>query len=210
MASLLFSHFYSNRFDFIIVSPVLLFNTLLFRDSPAGPFTPIVFAVVITLFFSIGNDMKEYKNDTDVLLNSFPVTRRQIVTSKYVTTLIVGFIFISIGKVAWFLTEDYPLVPLSDALLAMVAVALFTAVYFPLYYKFNATFVTVALVVLAIALFTIFPIVYYMGLRHGFWGLAAMWEQHPALLLMAICTVSAVVMIVSWSISIRLYGKKEF
>lgn len=209
MSGLLMNQFYSNRLDFIIVSPVLLF-TLFFRDNPADPFTPIIFSVAMTWLFSIGIDMKEYKNNTDVLLNSLPVTRRQIVTTKYMTSLLVGFIFIIVGNVTWFLTKGHSLVSLSDALLVISAVALFAAIYYPLYYKFGARFVTIALVMLMISFTTIFPIAFHLGLRHGFWGLADVWEQHPAFVLTALCTIAVVAMLVSRSISIRLYEKKEF
>lgn len=210
MSSLLLKQFYSNRSSLLMVGAMLLLFPLLLFNNEDGPFTPLVFAVMMTWYFAIGMDMNEHKNDTDVLVNSLPVTRRQIVTSKYVTLLLVGFVFIIVGKVTWFLTENHSLVQLSDAVLAMMAVALFTSVYFPLYYKLGTPFINLAFVVLAVLSFTAFPIVYYTGLRNGFWGLADLWEQHASLLLVVFCFITVALMLVSRSISIRLYEKKEF
>lgn len=154
--------------------------------------------------------MKNYKNDTDVLMNSLPVTRRQIVTARYVITLLVGCVFILIGKVTWLLLGNDTAMQLSDALPALMAIAFFTAVYFPLYYKLGTPFIIIALVILTVLFITAFPIVFYTGIKYGFWGLADVWQQHTAVLLIVFCGIAVAAMLVSRFISIRLYERKEF
>ena len=209
MLSLLFKQFYSNRYSLLFVGAMLFLFPLFIFDEDAW-MSPVMYAVVMTWYFSIGMDMTDYKNDTDVLLNSLPVTRKQIVTSKYVTTLLVGLVFIAIGKIARFLTENHPILQLSDVLIAITAVAFFAAIYVPLYYKLGMPFMILALVVLTILLLTVFPITFNLAVKYGLWGLTDIWQQHATLLTVLFCAITVVAVAVSRNISMRLYENKEF
>ena len=210
MTSLLLKEYYSNRSVLLIAAAMLfIFPLVFFQDNASGPSTPVIFSAVMALYFTMGVNMEDRKNDSDVLLNSLPVTRRQIVTAKYVAAVLVGALFIAIGKTVSMIKAQ-PTVSLTEAAVALIAVVLFSAVYFPLFYKFGTQFVIFAIVVLTILFFTALPIVFYTGMKSGFWGLAGLWQQHRPWLLIALFILTVAAVLFSCSFSVRLYEKKEF
>lgn len=210
MASLLLQRYYSNRSGLFIAGAVLFLSPTFLWDNETGPFTPLVFAVMMTWFSTIGMDMTDYKNDTDVLLNSLPVTRRQIVTSKYASTLFVGAVLIAVGKVTSLFVDTRHDGQLTDLFLAAMAVAFFTAVYFPLYFKLGTPFITLAFIVLMAFCFTVFPILFFAGFTYDFWGLPILWQRYTIPAIIGLCSITIAAVLISRSISIRLYEQKEF
>lgn len=206
---LLFKEFYSNWLSFLLIIALIPINILL-SNHDGGPFTPIVFAVMVTWYITMGTSMSDYKNDTDVLVNSLPVTRQQIVTSKYVSTLLTGWLFIVIAKTLWMVFEHHSTVQFTDAAFALLAVVIFIAVYFPLYYRLGTPFIIMGLIILTISFFTVFPIVFYTGLTNRFWGLIDLWQEHALILWVIIVGITTATLFGSWTISNRLYRQKEF
>lgn len=98
----------------------------------------IITFVFVSVIYSIGYDDK---NKSEVVLNSFPIDRKDIVRGKYVTLLI--FIFISCISV-FLLTNiikglgvkpDGRPADIWDIVAAMSLLLVFYSIYYPLYFK---------------------------------------------------------------------------
>lgn len=98
----------------------------------------IINFVFVSVIYSIGYDDK---NKSEVVLNSFPIDRKDIVRGKYVTLLI--FIFISCISV-FLLTNiikglgvkpDGRPADIWDIVAAMSLLLVFYSIYYPLYFK---------------------------------------------------------------------------
>lgn len=98
----------------------------------------IITFVFVSVIYSIGYDDK---NKSEVVLNSFPIDRKDIVRGKYVTLLI--FIFISCISV-FLLTNiikglgvkpDGRPADIWDVVAAMSLLLVFYSIYYPLYFK---------------------------------------------------------------------------
>src|SRR5690554_5410632 len=71
---------------------VVIFGLLLWVSGSVlltvGPISPILFAVPFVWLVPVSMTVFEFKNDSDVLINSLPVTRREVVLSKYVILIL--------------------------------------------------------------------------------------------------------------------------
>lgn len=214
MSGLLLKEFYTQRKGLLLSIIFLLFAmSLSFRGGQTLP--PVYFAILYSCIFIATANTYDEKNDSDVLLNSLPVSKRQIVTSKYVASFLMAviIIFFVLGYIAFFqrsASDQYAATLFIEAIIGLTVTGLFTAVYFPLYYLLGQRFFLFGLAVIGIIAFAAFPIVYYLGLENGFWGLADVWQQHSILFPIVLFGIATVAVLISRSISIRLYEKKEF
>jgi hypothetical protein len=172
-------------------------------------------AFVGGFFFIVTANGFDDKSKTDILLNSFPLVRRQIVSAKYLSSFL--FILISAGMVAGinvllYLTlgaDRVRPIGLFELGVAAIAVMHFVSFYFPLYYRFGAQYVRVAIFLLGFAIF--FAINFLDTYMEGFVSLLNIIRELSAEQMMLLAFAeAAVLMLVSWLASLRIYAKKEF
>lgn len=214
MSSLLLKEFYTQRKGMAGgILAVILTSPIIFRGGASLP--PIYYAILFSCFSVIVVHSYDYKNTSDVLINSLPVSRREIITSKYVATLLMSLVM-SVAVLGVFTFFDNPadthdvLKRLVDVIIAVAATGLLITIYFPLYYLLGQRFILFGLIGLSVLFFTVFPIIFHLVINNGFWRPFIIWQEHPAFVLLTFCTITALAMLVSRSISIRLYEKKEF
>lgn len=99
-----------------------------------------------TYIFLMTANTNDEKNNSDILLNSLPVLRKTIVKAKYLTV----FVYMAIGLTALtllgFILSILPLpIPVprfiigTDILFTTALIAIATAIYYPIYFKFGAS-----------------------------------------------------------------------
>lgn len=221
MRSLLMKDIIIQKKMFVI--SLIYLAVLFFLQGMYGVYISYGFiAFVGGFFFIVTANGFDDKSKTDILLNSFPLVRRQIVSAKYLSSFL--FILISAGMVAGinvllYLTlgaDRVRPIGLFELGVAAIAVMHFVSFYFPLYYRFGAQYVRVAIFLLGFAIFfarfaIFFAINFLDTYMEGFVSLLNIIRELSAEQMMLLAFAeAAVLMLVSWLASLRIYAKKEF
>ena len=94
------------------------------------------------MFISFAASYDE-KNKSEIILNSLPLKRNDIVIAKYISTFafsILGIIYsILIGFIGNFigLSMFTRLISLKDIVLVLTSVCILSSIFFPVYFKFG-------------------------------------------------------------------------
>ncbi len=110
-----------------------------FQNLGAGAFTAIVIAVTYQLVATASNH--EEKSGSDIAMNSFPISRREIVVSKYLSIIVYGFMAV-LGYMAFSLILSFipvpiniPSITLEDLATAFAGIMVMNSIYYPVYFK---------------------------------------------------------------------------
>ncbi|MFT5873288.1 MAG: ABC-2 type transport system permease protein [Clostridium sp.] len=161
------------------------------------------------------------KNKSEIILNSLPLKREDIVISKYISIFafaILGFIYsILIGFIGK--TTGLPMftrsISLFDIVFVLTSVCIFSSIFFPVYFKFGnikMKFFNVILLMLIIFLPT-FAIEYatknpnnviVQKINYFITNTSSFTQNSLAII------VGLIIFLLSLMISIRIYNKKEF
>ncbi|MFD1849469.1 ABC-2 transporter permease [Oceanobacillus bengalensis] len=186
----------------MILLPVLLIYLLL--DSSSILVGYLFSTIMIMVAFSI-----DEKSEINILLNSLPYTRKQIVSSKYIGVFIFTFLVvftIFIGN----LIIHKEITPWKDILFIFSLVMVFTALILPFSYKFKSQYLLIASPVL----FVIYMVVVTFFIKNlndkiREFVQALLTSQNSQLYWLIVLSVVAIY-VCSWFLSIRIYRKKVF
>ncbi|MEB2281832.1 ABC-2 transporter permease [Lysinibacillus xylanilyticus] len=161
---------------------------------------------IITMSFSY-----DEKDNANILLNSLPYTRKQIVSSRYIGSLIYTSLIIIITYLGnFFLNGKETLVLLKDIVIIIGLVMVAISFILPICYKFK----TQALMIASGTLFGI----YLVTVKYLFPSLndtlreliqKFLTLQESQMYFVAIFTI-IILYVGSWLLSIRIYAKKVF
>lgn len=184
----------------------------------------MTFTCAITAFSYIlvmGGFAYDDKNKADIMLNSLPLKRYNIVLAKYISL----FIFVAIGSVIYFILEmvlrgtgfpfkTYP-ITIEAFIGAIFAVSIMHSIYFPVIFKLGYTKAKVInFVMFFVFFFGISQLINYIYVNKntGFVRkvLAFFESRSDYLIVLAITAVAALLLLISYTISLRVYKKREF
>lgn len=184
----------------------------------AGPIAANIAVVYILLINSFAY---EDKNKSEIMLNSLPISRRDIVLAKYLSIFIyMGLAILSYtGSSLLVKTLRIPinvvLLSLEGVTTAFLIVALMSSIYLPIIFKFG--YIKAKLFNLVMFLFFFFVPTIIVNLYNNpryhhyfvnFFQEFASWKNWQiALLLIAF---SLLLLSISYSISLNIYKKREF
>lgn len=184
----------------------------------AGPIAANIAVVYILLINSFGY---EDKNKSDIMLNSLPISRRDIVLAKYLSIFvymglaILAYMGSSLLVKALRIPIDVVLLSLEGVTTAFLIVALMSSIYLPIIFKFG--YIKAKLFNLVMFLFFFFVPTIIVNLYNNpryhhyfvnFFQEFASWKNWQiALLLIAF---SLLILSISYSISVSIYKKREF
>jgi len=205
--------------QFIFAALYSLFVFVAFSSSIFSSFVYAMGAIGIAYIMIMTVTSSEEKNDTDIILNSLPLRRWQIVCSKYLSIVVfvgLGLLFMILAGYLFsilHLPAPGP-IHLSDIILAFCSVGLMGSIYFPIYYLLAGKWArTINLFLFLLVFFAPSWIVEYVK-GHMSKGevlrLVQLIVQHADLLYLAGLGLILVLMIVSLWVSIRIYERKDF
>ena len=203
------------RKEFIVQRTLILFYaaaTLIFAAQFIPVDEPLPIITILAVFFTFGTAAHEDKNNSHVLLNSLPVSRKEIVAAKYAFHILIGIGFVVLAAVCKIVAGGMPAgAALEQSVAAATVVVLFVSVFFPMYFWLGPRFVQIGMIVLFILMFAAVPMVYNLGAKHGFWGIPVAVRSFPDFLLLALLAIAAILFLfVSRLVSVRLYERKQF
>jgi len=141
---------------YTIFAPIAFFSM-----GPSG-FGLYVLSPIATayLFITFGASYDE-KNKSEIILNSLPLKRNEIVISKYISIFVFAILGIIYSILIGFIGKTAGLsmftrsISLLDIVLVLVSVCIFSSIFFPVYFKFGfvkMTFFNVILLMLMMIL----------------------------------------------------------
>lgn len=208
MVSLLYKEYLVNRTVFLVYLAVAALNIFLFIKADDS--LPI--AQLLALFFTISAAAQEDRNNSHIFINSLPVSRKEVVKAKYIFSILFGLFIIGMTIIVQLAFRPFALGRgFMEVIIAIVAVCWFVAVFYPLYYWLGSRFVQIGMFVLSMLGFVFLPMLVNIGARHRFWGIVDLIQSFPySLLAVLIFGFTGTVLLISLSLSVWLYGRKDF
>lgn len=168
---------------------------------------PVLIFLVASIFIPFNAFAYDEKAETNILLNSLPYTRKEIIGSRYISAIV--YMVLSIGLVSFGLfVFDKPFT-MTDLAFGSTLFLSFVALTFPLFYIFRGN---ISMIVMMIFIFSAFvgPLIVNFSAEH----LPVITDFIASLSTPTLYTgIGAVIVIlyaVSWSVTTMIYQRKAF
>lgn len=208
MSNLLLKEWVVNKST--ILSGIIVMVIAVFLISDIQVQLPIYIAIFFGCLYPFASDRNENMNKSNILINSLPVNRKEIIASKYAFSLLLGSLLTIVLAVLNMIIPSFEANHLFDIILSISAVGLFIAIYYPLLYLLGSRFVLYGMIIVLSVGAAIVPIIINMGLNNNFWGLAAVFQQFSSTQLsIAFIGITVIVLIISWLISYQIYKDRQ-
>ena len=177
-------------------------------------YSDINLVVTITLtcsLFVLHSHFYDEKDHSNMLLNSLPYTRKEIVTSKYLEAIlaIIPVSIVSIVSKLIYTGGDFEFSYMS-ILISLFCTMIFTAFYLPFFYKFTQQYLMIigaALMGLAIALM---PAITRFVTKHFSDQINTILNMSEIQLYTIFGSISILLFVLSWKLTISIYSKRVF
>lgn len=193
----------------------MVFSNPFFKD-----FVYIMTAFGISYITIIGAIQSEFKNNSDIILNSLPITRKEIVLSKYLSIFVfagIALVMTAIIGLVFHLAPlpfDHRLINGSDISFAMISVIFLSAVSLPAYFKTGAQWMRVINIIVFMLIFFAPPQIagYLLQNQHqpGLQSLLNLSQQNSWLLAGSTILLVLLLLLFSYLLALRIYTKRDF
>jgi ABC-2 type transport system permease protein len=200
---------------FLFAAIYIIVMMIFLKEDSAVVF--FVSVIAVTYMLTLSACAHDDKNKADILLNSFPLTRRTIVMARYCSIFVFAIIAITYYLViAYILQMIGPSVPvhsvsLESIIVALCAVIFINSVYFPVFFKVGYIHSRLVSFVLFFGTFALAP-TFFEQANHPF-----IQNVIHYLYSLSKVEVMAIVMVVMISLltisiffSLQFYRKREF
>lgn len=199
------------RKDILLIKNIAIMYTVILVLFPLLDKSPVFVGFVFSLSCIMSACSYDEKDNINILLNSLPYTRKEIVSSKYIGALLFTlFVIIVIYVGEFILNGENVLFLWKEMLLIIGLVMITTSFLLPFLYRFKMQYLHIAIgVLIAVYFFIISFFIKNLNdvireLTHKILTL-----QEIQLYFIAISTV-VLLYIGSWLLSIRIYERKVF
>lgn len=218
MKALIFKDLYTQKLYIYFFSIVwFIIFTSFFTDG--SPFRHVLLLTVLALWLatSTNANTKSFA-DESILINSLPITRRQVVLAKYISGLI-WFAFSAIVVLVYvFLFDTFAPFPtrmmhVDELLLSLSAYYILLSVFYPILFKAGYHISSIVTFVFALVVNIGIQIFHNMVENPGLTfmpGIVEMLESNAILLMFIFITFSILITLVSYGLSVRIYERKDF
>jgi len=114
--------------------------------------------VITYLFISLAVQYDD-KNKSEIILNSLPVKKSDIVIAKYVSTFVFGIVGIISSIIVGFIGNTTGLlifigsISTLDIVLVVMSICIFSSIFYPVYFKFGVSRMKIFTVLIFMVLF---------------------------------------------------------
>lgn len=186
---------------------IIFFILAMFQNSSAASFTSVinaVFTMMITTTISYDNLAK-----WDKYALTMPITRKEMVLSKYICSIIFNLIGLVLGIVIVFamgivrnnlnITEIF-----ISAISSAIVMIIFISLMFPLVYKFGVEKFRIFLI-----LIFMIPVFFILALRN-MTNVGKLINKWLIYIIISVPVIAVIGFVLSYFISIKIYENKEF
>ena len=201
-----------HKLTFALLVPILFLYLMMDISSIwLGFFISIV--IIMTTFAA------DEKSAINKFLNALPYTRKEIVSSKYISALVLTFIVVLGIFIGTFIIHK-EIIDWKEMMLVMSLVLVFVSFAFPFSYKFKSQYLMTGSAIIFVALMVIGNFIIpkvvpmledTMNLEEKVYGLVQrLFSLQDMQMYGLIASVVIVLYVCSWLLSIRIYSKKVF
>ncbi|MFE4118519.1 ABC-2 transporter permease [Priestia sp. YIM B13448] len=207
------------RKDFILQKYLMLFYLFIAIFYTITDMSMGLVITVLSVFFTINSHYYDEKGKNNVLINSLPFSRKQIIASKYVGVLIFLFITTLIIWLIRFICQDIVSNSMTGGniteLLTSYAIAiLFVSFYFPFFYRFPNRILLSSFSILVIMMVALGKtIVSRFGnvMSDFIKGIQTFSSQFPTTgLYISAFVITILIFSSSWFLTLKIYENKDF
>lgn len=207
MKGLLLKEYYANQSTYVITMILYLILVWVVVDSglQINAYT-LVFLVGAYLFSA---SYVDDRNNSHVLINSLPVSRRMVISAKYISGLLTGILLLILTIVINALMPSLTTMTVMNIAEGIAVIMMVTALYYPLYIIIGARFMGYVLTAVLIGFLYVGPTLLQSD---SFTGsvIQFMGQLSTGVLITVILIASTAMLIASWALSIRVYTAKQF
>lgn len=173
--------------------------------------SPVFIVFVYSVVFILNAFSSDEKDNANILLNSLPYTRKEIVSSKYIGALIFTGLFICYTYLAnYLLNGTVVLILWKEILLNMGLVMIAISFILPISYKFKTKYLTIICIAL-VGMYLVVINYFVPNFNDRLRTLVQNFMTVQELQLYLIATIIIVFLFISsWLLSIRIYERKAF
>ncbi|MGE7624844.1 ABC-2 transporter permease [Viridibacillus sp. NPDC096237] len=185
----------------LIFIPFILFFIIMDKQ-------PTLTFLVASIFIPFNTYAYDEKVETNILLNSLPYTRMEIIASRYIGAIVYMILSIGVTSLALFIFNK-PFT-MTDIAIAIILFLLFVSFTFPLFYIFKPGYITMVILISFILLAAIGPTIVLFLAEH----LTAITDFITNLSIPTVYTgatlIIVVVYVISWGVTAFIYQRKSF
>lgn len=197
------------RMIFLIIVFIAFFHVLQ---------NPPILAISLAGFLFVSSAASfDDRSNAHIMLNSLPINRKQIISSKYVGAFLFGLFAILLAVVfqtAFYLifkgSYDQPIPEANHLLIGMLCILLFTSFYYPILYKFGEKYTRIITMILLVGFIIFGQIIAYLFKGNIQSVMLFVNQFSAAQLLIAGVAVTAILFFLSWLITTKIYEAKDF
>ncbi|WP_164218257.1 ABC-2 transporter permease [Virgibacillus sp. YIM 98842] len=190
-----------HKWQILLIVPFII----LFIITASDTFFVFFIASIFIPFNALAVDEKK---ETNILLNSLPYTRRQIIASRYLGAILYMFLSIGVASIALFVMNR-PFT-MTDILIGSGTFLLFSAITFPLFYIFKSGYISSIVLISGLILLAIGPPIVSLFAEH-FTVITDFINQFTASeLYIGVSVFIIIIYTASWLITNTIYQRKAF
>ncbi|QED48771.1 ABC-2 transporter permease [Cytobacillus dafuensis] len=202
--------------DYLMLKRMILLITCVIAFFHILQNPPTLAISMAGIFFISSVGSFEDRSNSHIMLNSLPLNRKNIISSKYVGALIFGVFAVMMSvifqAVFYFVFHiyDHPFPEVKHLFIGMLCILLFTSIYFPILYKFGEKYTRIVTMFLVIAIIAFGQIMMYL-LKDQVLEIQQFLSQFTVnQLIFAGGLIIAIIYLVSWFCTIKIYEAKDF
>lgn len=199
------------RKDFLLQKHIVLLYIAILLLFSLFVEASVYVGFIFSLSFIVSACSLDEKDNINILLNSLPYTRKEIVTSKYIGALLFTLLFVIVMYVGDFLVNgSNGLLLLKEVMLILGLVMITTSFLLPFLYKFKMQYLHMAMV--GVVVIYLLTISFFINNLHDViraLTLKILALQEIQLYFFAMLII-VILYIGSWLLSIRIYERKVF
>lgn len=203
MFNLIKKDFVIQKTQILLFIPFIMFFAI-FADHVSPAFVFLLASTYIPLNGYIYDEQVE----SNILLNSLPYTRKEIVAAKYIGAIAYMILSIGIASIIFYIfSYDFMI---KDISIAMGLFFIFTALAFPLFYILKPGYIGTMVLVGMIFLAVVVPPIFRFLTEHLTVITDFLTSLSITILYLSGAAISIIVYIISWMVSQSIYQRKVF
>ncbi|MEI4801372.1 ABC-2 transporter permease [Bacillus sp. FJAT-51639] len=169
---------------------------------------PILIFTITSIFIPFNTHAYDEKTETNILLNSLPYTRKEIVASRYIGTIVYMLLAIAVTSAMLIIFQKSFTV--EHIVMGNALFLLFAAITFPLFYQFKQNHMSSIVMVSFLVLAHFGP----AAVQFLVTKFSTVTDAIFSLSVSALYTIATVIIvciyIISWGVSLIIYQRKAF
>ena len=188
---------------------ILLFIPfIMFFAIFADHMSPAFVFLMASMYIPLNGYIYDEQVESNILLNSLPYTRKEIVAAKYIGALAYMVLSIGVASIIFYIFSYDFLI--KDISIAMGLFFIFTAIAFPLFYILKPGYIGAVVMVGFLFLAVVIPPVFQFLTKHLTAITDFLTSMSTTTLYLSGAATCIIIYLISWMVSQSVYQRKVF